>query len=271
MDALPGGSTGARTLLAALACALCLPASAGAMPTVTLKAGLHPERLGAGTTIKFAFSIAFAPGETPSPARVVELRYPAHVGIVTSSLGLTSCRVAVLEAEGPPGCPSTSVMGYGSGLFEVPFGPSIVDEEARLTTFMGPLTPEGNLGLIFYAEGNEPVSTELVFTGEVLHSTPPYGGNLATVVPPLPTLPGAPDAVLTKLNTTLGPEHITYWEYRKSRYIPYHPRGIQLPPRCPHGGFQFAAAFTFDNGVHAGAHAVVPCPGSRRARDIPTR
>jgi hypothetical protein len=261
-----GGGARLPILLGALACALCLASPASATPTVTLKAGLHPERLGAGTTIKFAFSIAFAPGEAPSPIRVSELRYPAHMGIVTSSLGLSTCHAARLEAQGPPGCPTTSVMGYGSGLFQVPFGPSIVQEKVRLTTFMGPLTPDGNLGLLFYAEGNEPVNAELVFTGEVLHTTPPFGGDVTTAVPLVPTLPGARDAVLTTLKTTLGPEHITYLEYKKGRRIPYHPRGILLPPHCPHGGFQFAAAFTFDNDAHTSAHAVVPCPGTASQR-----
>jgi hypothetical protein len=73
------------------------------------------------------------------------------------------------------------------------------------------------------------------------------------------------------ISTTLGPERITYWEYSKGHYIPYQPHGIQLPRQCPNGGFQFAAAFTFENGLHAYAHAVVRCPagraGSVRAAD----
>ncbi len=261
MTTRPTPSTGRRTILAVLACVVCLPASAAATPTVTLKAGLRPEHLGAGTTIKFAFSIAYH--ETPSPLRVMELRYPSNLGIGTSGLGLSTCRAAILEVDGPPGCPSTSVMGYGTGLVEVPFGPGVVHEGVRLTTFMAPLHA-GHLGLLFYAEGDSPVSAELVFHGVVLPADAPFGGDLATNVPLVPTLPEAPDAILAQFSTTLGPEHITYWEYDRDRYIPYHPRGIRLPPRCPHGGFPFAAAFTFENGLHASAHKVVPCPGSRR-------
>jgi hypothetical protein len=267
MTTRPTPSAGRRTILAVLACVVCLPASAAGTPTVTLKAGLRPERLGSGTTIKFAFSVAYH--ETPSPLRVMELRYPRNLGIGTSGLGLTTCRAAILEVDGPPGCPSTSVMGYGSGLVEVPFGPGTVYEGVRLTTFMAPLR-QGHLGLLFYAEADTPVSAELVFHGVVLPADAPFGGDLATSVPLVPTLPEAPDAILAKFSTTLGPERITYWEYSKGRYIPYHPRGIQLPPRCPHGGFPFAAAFTFENGVHASARAVVPCPGNHlRARSTP--
>lgn len=249
----------ARILAAALVLgAVCLPASASAIPTATLKAALRPERLGAGTTIKFAFSIAYT-GETPSPLRVIELQYPANLGIATSGLGLSTCRATQLIGHGPPGCPSTSVIGYGSGLVEVPFGFGNVSEGVRLTTFMAPLH-DGHLELLFYAEAERPISAELIFPGVVLPSAAPFGGDLATDVPLVPTLPEAPDAILAKFATTIGPEHITYWEYSKGHYIPYHPRGILLPKRCPRGGFPFAAAFAFENGAHTNAHTVVRCP-----------
>lgn len=252
-------SRAAGILATALAlCAVCLPPSAAAVPAVTLQASLRPERLDAGTTIKFAFSIVYA-DEAPSPLRTIELRYPANLGIATSGLGVSTCRAAVLEIDGPPGCPSTSVMGYGSGLVEVPFGFEVVREGVRLTTFMAPLH-DGHIGLLFYAEAAGPISAELIFHGLVLPAATPFGGDLATAVPLVPTLPEAPDAILAEFSTTLGPEHITYWEYSKGRYIPYRPRGILLPPRCPHGGFPFAAAFAFEDGVHAGARTVVPCP-----------
>jgi hypothetical protein len=252
-------SAARRAMLAALACAFCLPAPADAAPVVTLNAGLHPEQLGASTTIKLALSIAFAPGERPAPLRVIELLLPAHLGVATSGLGLTPCRAALLEADGPPGCPSTSVLGYGSGLVEVPFGNGTVREEARLTTFLAP-KHEGHQGLLFFADGEVPVVAELVFHGLVLHATAPFGGDLQTQIPLISAGPEGPDVILRKFSTTIGPEHITYWEYSSHGYIPYHPSGIQLPPQCPHAGFPFDAALTFENGTHAQAHAAVPCP-----------
>lgn len=261
-----------RTLAAALViCAACLPASAAAAPKVALRAALLPERLGAGTTIKFAFSIAFPRREKPVPLRVIELRYPAHLGIATSGLGLSTCRAATLENHGPPGCPSNSVMGYGSGLAEVPFDHRTLYEPVKLTTFMAPLQ-EGHLGLLFFTDGETPVSAELVIPSVVLPSQAPFGGDLTTNVPIVPTWPEGPDVVLTRFSTTLGPgvgrRRVTYWEYSRSRYIPYHPRGILLPRRCPRGGFQFAAALSFEGHARAAAHTAVPCPrrsGPRQA------
>jgi hypothetical protein len=232
--------------------------AATATPTVALKAALVPERLGGGTTIKFALAVSYASPEAPAPLTAIDLRYPANLGIATSGLGLKTCRATRLEAEGPPGCPTNSVMGYGSGLVEVPFGPQTVDESVRITVFMAPLQA-GNLALLFYAVGESPVSAELIFRGVVLPAPQPFGGNLATSVPLVPTWPGASDAVLSRFETTLGPAHVTYWEYSKGRRIPYRPRGIRLPHECPRGGFRFAATLTF-YGAQANAQTNVPCP-----------
>lgn len=251
-----------RVLIAALVCTACLPASAGAVPTVALKAALLPEHLGRGTTIKFAFSVAFH-HEEPIPLRVIELRYPDHLGIATSGLGLSTCSAATLESHGPPGCPSNSVMGYGSGLAEVPVDHRTLYEPVKLTTFMAPLQ-EGHLGLLFFADGEEPVAAELVIPSVVLPSQTPFGGDLTTSVPIVPTWPEGPDVVLTRFSTTLGPgvgrRRVTYWEYSRGRYIPYHPRGILLPRQCPRSGFPFAAVLAFDDGARADAHTVVHCP-----------
>jgi hypothetical protein len=262
-------STSRSTVVAATLAALCslgLSFSTTAArgeptvePAVALRAALIPERLGAGTTIKFSFTIAVPAGQAPVPARSIDLLYPANLGIATSGLGLSTCRASTLEALGPPGCPSDSVMGYGSGTVQVPFGPEVLRERTRMTTFMAPVE-NGHLGLLFYANGESPVSAQLVFPGLVLPADAPFGGELSTQLPLVPTVPEAPDAALVALSTTIGPSHITYYEYIKGHFIPYHPRGILLPRTCPHGGFRFAAQFAFENGTRADAHTTVPCP-----------
>jgi hypothetical protein len=250
-----------RHLLAALAllCGACLPPAAGAAQIVRLSAALTPERLGAGTTISFGFTVKTTTGEVPSPLVGVDLLYPANLGLATSGLGLATCDAAILEALGPPGCPSQSQMGYGSGLVEVPFGPRILQEPATTKVFMAHIR-NGDLSLIFYASGEEPVNAQIIFPGLVLPAPNPYGGELATTIPLVPTLPGAPDAAVVKLSTTIGPAHLTYYEVVHGRYLPYHPKGIVLPRICPRGGFKFAAHFTFQDGTQASARTTVPCP-----------
>jgi hypothetical protein len=251
-----------QTLLAsvlALAACVCLPAAAGAAQTVRLTAALTPERLGAGTTIEFGFTVSTTTGRVPSPLTGLELLYPANLGLATSGLGLATCTTPTIEALGAAGCPSDSQMGYGQTLVEVPFGPEVLQETATTKIYMAHLN-HGHLGLIFYANGEEPVDAQIVFPGLVLPASQPYGGDLATTIPLVPTLPGAPDAAVVELSSTIGPEHLTYYELLHGRYHPYHPRGIILPRTCPPAGFQFAARFTFQDTTHASAHTTVPCP-----------
>jgi hypothetical protein len=236
-----------------------LPATAGAAQTVKLGATLTPERLGAGTTIGFQFTVATTTGHVPSPLTGVDLLYPANLGIATSGLGLETCTAATLETLGPEGCPSESQMGYGTGLVEVPFGPEILQETTTTRVFMAHLH-HGHLGLIFWAIGVSPVAAQIIFPGLVLPAENPYGGELSTTIPLVPTLPGAPYAAVVDLSTTIGPERLTYYERIRGRYLPYHPHGIVLPRTCPHGGFKFAARFTFEDATHTSARTTVPCP-----------
>ena len=254
----------AAALLAAI-CVLCaLPTAAGADQSVHLTAALTPKRLGAGTTIHFGFTVLVPPGQVPVPIRQIDLLYPRGLGIATSGLGISTCDAAVLEAQGPPGCPPNSLMGYGLGTVEVPFGPQLLQETARTATFMAPVH-NGRLGLLFYANGETPVAAQLVFPGLVLPASDPFGGDLNALLPLVPTLPEAPDAALVKLTTTLGPSHITYFEFKKGERLPYHPQGILLPPTCPRGGFRFAARFVFADGTRTDAYATVACPPRRRS------
>jgi hypothetical protein len=251
-------------VLALLACG-CLPAAAGATQTAKLDAALIPERLGAGTTISFGFKITPRHGQAPSPLTGIDLYYPANLGIANSGLGLETCSAAVLETDGVEGCPSQSQMGYGRALVEVPFGPSTLYETTETTIFMAQIH-EQHLGLLFYAVGVSPVSAAIVFPGLVLPAAHPFGGILSTTIPLVPTLPGAPNADVVELHSTIGPMNLTYYEHTRGRYLPYRPKGIVLPRTCPRGGFQFAARFSFENATHASAHTAVPCPRSAPRR-----
>jgi hypothetical protein len=246
----------------ALLLSICLTASARASQSVKLAVALTPERLGAGTTIHFSFRIATPHGRVPPPLTAVDLLYPANIGLITSGLGIATCEPAALEALGAEGCPPDSLMGYGSALVEIPIGPEIIQETGRITTWMAPIQ-NGHLGLLFYAEGNEPVSAQLIFTSHVLEAPAPYGGRLDTNIPVIEGIPEAPDPAVVQMSSTIGPMHITYYERSHGKTVAYHPNGLRLPPTCPHGGFPFAATFAFLDSGHASAHTTVPCPPPR--------
>jgi len=253
----------ALTVAACVCC--CLPGVATATQTARLDVHLTPERLGAGTTIIFGFQITGGGGQVPSPLTELNLSYPAHLGIGASGLGFNTCRPAKLEAQGPEGCPADSRMGYGSALVEVPFGPQVIHETARIWTFSAPVK-DGRLALLFYAVGASPIDAELVFPAVIENAPAPFGGSLDTILPLVPSVPEAPDAAVVRLRSTIGPLNLTYYERVRGRLVAYKPRGIVLPRTCPRGGFPFAASFSFQDGSHTTASDTVPCPSRKISR-----
>jgi hypothetical protein len=243
--------------LAALACFPAVPACAQATPIARMSAAFTPERLGAPTTVSFAFQVQDVTAD-PAPLAGVSLSYPRGLGLATSGLGLAACSPGELEAFGPLVCPPNSRMGEGSALVELRIGPTLVHETVALTLLAGPST-DGRLHFLVYATGEFPVSATLVLTAVLLPE------HLSIVVPPIPSLPEAPYVALAEMHLTLG-GHLTYYETLHGRSVAYHPAGVGLPSSCPHGGFPFGAHFDFLDGEHASARTAVACPRRRRLR-----
>jgi len=85
-------------------------------------------------------------------------------------------------------------------------------------------------------------------------------------LPIIPSVPGAADVAIVSLRVTLGPLGLTYYEQAEGNTLAYTPKGILLPTACPRGGFPFAATFSFLDGSHPAAQAIVPCPDPRGRR-----
>ncbi|HTC71764.1 MAG TPA: hypothetical protein VK655_02675 [Solirubrobacteraceae bacterium] len=250
-------------LTIALACALA-PAGADAVTEqATLNASFSPDRLGAPTTITFGFHLSTTEGTAPPPLTAIDLRMPAGINYTTTTLGLAICQPAVLISEGVSGCPPNSRLGYGSALVEVPFGTGAGHEIPEVQALSGP-SPNGNLVVLFYANGLFPVDAQLAFSGEVLPDSGRFGSQLATTVPLVTSVPGGPDVSVVSVTSTIGPSHLTYYKRVHGRRVAFHPRGVSVPEHCPHGGFPFDAQFTFEEGARATAQTTVPCPTSNR-------
>jgi hypothetical protein len=238
---------------------VCMPASAAATESVRLQATLTPERLGQSTTIGFDFQVISPNSQVPPPITAARVLYPGNLGIALSGLGLATCSASRLKAFGSAGCPPDSLMGYGTALTEIPIGPEILHETAHITIYRAE-TDSGHLALLIYATGESPVDAQIVFPGVLLPAPPPFGGQVDATIPLVPTLPEAPNVSVIRFSSTLGPQHITYYEHIHGRTIAYHPKGLILPDTCPPGGFPFAAELSFEDGSHATAHTTVPCP-----------
>jgi hypothetical protein len=245
-------STGSQTLR---------PATADATQRVTLETTFSPDRLGQPTTIEFGFHVlSTTAGQVPSPVTDVALDLPAGMGLATSTLGLAQCQSATLLERGLEGCRANAHVGVGFATGQVSIEGEIVTETATVYALLGP-SVGGNEQILFYLDANEPVSAQLIFPGQILPPlSPGFGGRLDTTIPLVPTWHNGPDIAVTSFSSTLGPRGLIYFRHVHGEIVPFRPRGISVPVRCPRDGFPFAASFTFLDGSHTSAGSSVACP-----------
>lgn len=251
------------TVALALLLGACLVATASAATEkATLRASFSPNRLGASTTISFAFHVETMEGLAPAPMTSLDLHMPAGVNYTATTLGLAICDPEALLLGGLAACPPNSRLGYGSAFVEVPFGVASGREIPEIQAVMGP-PRNGNIVVLFYANGLAPVYAQLVFTAEVLPDSGRFGSQLAMTVPRVESVPGGSDVSIVSAQTTIGPSHLTYYRHRRGRLVAFHPIGVSVPERCPRGGFPFSAEFGFQDGSRTSASTTVPCPRRR--------
>jgi hypothetical protein len=231
-----------------------LQARADAAQRAEISAGFTPERLGSATALSFGFQLTNG-RRVPAALSSMQIGFPVNLGLGTSGLGVASCSPGELEVVGPEACPANSRMGSGSATVEIELASETVVENVSLEVFAAPST-DGYLHVVVYVNAVTPVFAQVLLSGVVLP------GRLSILVPPIPSFPEAPDIAVARLRLTIG-GHLTYYERVKGRLVAYHPAGVGLPSRCPHGGFPFAATFGFIGGGEEHARTVVPCPSHR--------
>lgn len=243
------------------------PAAPGRDDNVTLHAGFSPLRLGGETTIGFSFVIHSPPGTVPQPLIGIDLRMPEGLNAGTTDLGLATCTANRILIYGPEHCPANSLLGRGRALAVLPIAGEVIKEKVKVV-LLAAVSKNAQLQILYSAEGYTPVAAYLVFRGEIVEGAkPPYGDELQTFIPPIPTLPEAPYASVVSMKASIGPKELLYYRRVHGKMVPFRPRGLLLPSSCPKGGFKFAATFTFLDGESRSAKTVVHCP--RPARHAP--
>ena len=172
----------------------------------------------------------------------------------SSTLGPETCTAATLELRGVSGCPANSIVGTGKALISVKLGPEYVNQTVSLVILMGP-PKAGQSELLFFSTG-----TTAVIKAVFPDAAGPLGTPIEATVPPIPTLPGSPDAALIGMSAQIAPKGLTYHKLEQGVSVPYTPKGFDTPPKCPRGGFRFGATFTFSAGAREAASTRVPCP-----------
>ncbi len=240
-----------------------------------LSAAFSPNLPGGATTIHLGLEITSSDGGVPAPLTGLDIALPVGMGLGRTTLGEVACTAAVLERRGPAGCPSNSVMGRGNAVVELPLGPEVIRSEAKITVFMARAVNR-HTTMLLYAESRAPVAAEIIFQGQLLPDARRLGAHLDTPIQVIPTLPEARDAALVEMDTTLGPEGLTYYTRARGRRVGYSPVGMAVPAVCPRGGYPFSSSLSFQDGTTARARASVACvasparggrsPASRRRR-----
>jgi hypothetical protein len=239
--------------------AMCMTTYAHGAETTKLRVTFRPYRLGVETTIESSFDIATNNGQLPSPPTKFALRFPASLDFSTSNLGLSICHPRALEAGGVAACSPNAQIGRGHAVVEVPIGPTPIVERTKVTALMGPPHNE-QVGVLIFSEASTPVQGDVLFEGELLEGNGAFGELLETSVPLVPTVPGASDVLVSKIELSIDPRGLRYYKRVKGVKVSYHPRGFELPRRCPSGGFQFSLAMQFADGTDVPTHYRIPCP-----------
>ncbi len=249
--ALPGGFGLAFLVLLALA------GSAAATPTATLKVTPLPipgfagtgNMLGAGAEVEVRMTIAGSEyGGLPSP--LVELDFYSPMGVRVSSAPFATCAPAVLEANGPTGCPKASRAGpVGEGLGVVTFGSEQVPEKVSIQSLFAP-----GGGLTFYVEGRTPTSFQVLEQAHWVTAAAPFGSELIVEVPLVQSISGGNYASILSFHVSVGAA------FRSGgRTVSY----ITLPKSCPKGGFPVKAELKFMSGETVTVPDRRPCPARR--------
>lgn len=242
------------------------PSTGDAAQQARLHARFSPDRRGASTTIHFGFDITSTTGGVPSPVTDVRVDLPAGMGLGVTDLGEETCTSIALATFGPSGCSPNSRMGLGNATVEIPVGSKRYKFYAGVTIYMSVPQREHTTFLIS-AEILTPIYGQWLFRSELLPSgSDAYGAELNTAMPLIGTWPQGPFAVITHMETTLGPSHLTYYTRRHGKRVAYSPEGMAVPEHCPRGGFPFRATYHFADNSTTTATTSIPCPRTAMRR-----
>jgi hypothetical protein len=118
--------------------------------------------------------------------------------------------------------------------------------------------------VLFYANGLHPVFAQIVFEGELVTGSGPFGEDLSAAIPEIKSVTDGPPVSIVDVKSTIGPNHLLYTKRVHGRLVHYRPQGVSVPDRCPHGGFPFTADFAFLDGSTVTAKTAVPCPRRKK-------
>ena len=223
-------------LVGAVLAAFALTGIAYAAVNVKFSATAKPNKANKPTSLKVNFEVSDdTPGALQPPImnRVV-IKLP---GGKYNANRFKRCKLAALQARGPNGCPRASRIGKGTG---VGMARPVVEDpvNGKLTIFNGARQGGRDTVLVYVFPDLGPT---FVSVGKVIKRGGKY--NLDFTIPPIKTLPSAPDASVTSVKTTTPRKKVTKRSGKRKRT--YHL--IVAPKKCKRT-WKASATFYFATG-----------------------
>jgi hypothetical protein len=188
-----------------------------------------------GLSLRTTFSITDPGAPAPLQLERTVLRFPK--GATLNGRFFPKCTVAILQTKGPRGCPGGSRIGGGRARGAAP--PIVDSVAAKVTLFNGPAVGR-NPSLIIYSLPD--LGPVLIQSGTLRSDrSGRYGYVLSIDIPPIKTLPSAPDASVTFFDATVNNISVR----RRGRRINY----IDSPVLCNGTFFLLDGAFSYRGGV----------------------
>jgi hypothetical protein len=239
-----------KLVIAAVACAALVVAgvvqaqSGNVVQTMTVK--VKPAQAGSkkkprGVSLDITTLLSTRDGSKASPATRTVVSFAK--GFKFNSAKFPTCNQTSLEQNGPQACPKGSQVGKGS---------AIVDARPLITqpingTTLG-FNAKGNT-ILLYTVVTNPITISTTLVGKLKKASGKYGTKLDVTIPPLPTVPGLPNATITKFQLTAK----ATIKKGKKKY-----NYIEAPTTCKKS-WPFAGTFTFEDGTTLTASSTVKC------------
>jgi hypothetical protein len=216
----------------AVACAAgALAAAAYAAVTVSFSASVSPAKAGKPTALKVSILSNDPAAEQPPIMKRIVIKLDGKAKYNASKF--KRCKLSALQSKGPSGCPSGSKIGTGTGVGMAK--PVVTDPvNGKLTLFNGQRTGRKDTVYVYVFPDLGPT---FVSVGKISRSGGKYVLDFS--IPPIKTLPSAPDASVVSVKTKVPVKRVSK---RHRRYYL-----IVAPSRC-RGSWKGSGTFYFRTG-----------------------
>jgi hypothetical protein len=232
---------------AAAAAALLLVASfAQATIQQYFRAIVSPGKAGKPVSLQVKQQTSLSPDESGykvagQPPPQLEQTIRLNKGFQFNGRYFKQCKLVELQSMGPAGCPKESKVGTGQGVGSAkPVVDALVN--AKLTLFNGERRGGKDHIYVFVLPDLGPTFIVDISISKV--SKGPYGWELKFKIPPIKTLPSAPDAAIVQIraNTPVKSVKVKQGKKKVTKYL------IVAPSTCKGKKWSFEGEIKFVDG-----------------------